>query len=121
LRFRSTIVVLGTLIALSLAAAVGCSREPEMCSVSPIDIEETQSDSRDLDTDLSSVQERLKAAQDDLARWQTRLADRRAEVPRLKEELRTLKKASGVTEDMVTEVEPKPSEDDFEIIPRAGR
>ena len=110
-----------TLAGATLGSVLGCSREPEMCSVTPIDIEETLSDSRDLQGDLTKAKERLGAAQADLARWQTRLADRQAEVPALQAELARLKKASGVTEDITADVQPEPvSDDDLDIIPRSN-
>jgi hypothetical protein len=87
--------------------------------VSPIDIEETKANSRDLDTDVAAIHERLKMTQDNLTEWQTKLARRRAELPELEAELARLKTASGVTEEMVAKVEPKPrTEEEIELTPR---
>jgi hypothetical protein len=118
-RVRFTIVVLLTLNLAALVVFVGCGGRAQMCSVSPIDIEELRSDSRDLTKDLEAVQARLGNAQDDLAAWQLRLANRRAELPELRAELARLKRASGVTEEMVAEVETRPREaDEIDLIPR---
>lgn len=123
MRIRALLAATLALVWLSLALFVGCSGGAQYCSTSPIDIEETRSDSRDLDTELARVRERLATAQSDLARWQTRLADRRAELPKLEAELVRLKQLSGVTEEMVAPVEPKPREDDsdeIQILPPGG-
>jgi Tfp pilus assembly protein PilO len=118
-RLRFTIAVLLTLNLVALGAFVACGGRTQMCSVSPIDIEELKSDSRDLTKDLEAVQARLKNAQNDLSAWQLRLANRRSELPELRAELARLKRASGVTEEMVAEVETRPREaDEIELIPR---
>ena len=122
MQLRIAIVVILTLAVSSLAVFVGCASKVQQCAVSPVEIEELRSDSRDLDTDLAAVNERLKRAEDDLAAWKARLAERRREVPELQAELARLKKASGVTEEMVAGIEPQPKEpdDDFEITPRGN-
>ena len=119
MRIRFLIAAVTTLILFSLTAFLGCGGNVQVCSVSPIDIEEARADSRDLDQDLDIVRQRLKNAQDDLAAWQTRLAKRRAEVPELEAELVRLKKMSGVTEEMVAPVEPKPQRaQEIQLMPR---
>ena len=119
MRLRFTIAVLLTLNLIALAVFVACGGKPQMCSVSPVDIEELKSDSGDLDDDLEAVSARLKNAQDDLAAWQLRLANRRGELPELEAELARLKKASGVTEEMVAEVETRPRQpEEIELVPR---
>ena len=120
---RIAIVVLIATFAISaLTIFVGCASKVQQCTVSPVDIEELRSDSRDLDKDLAAVNERLKRAEDDLAAWKARLAERRREVPELQAELARLKKASGITEEMVAEIEPeiKEPDDELEITPRTG-
>jgi septal ring factor EnvC (AmiA/AmiB activator) len=117
----STIVAAAILLLLvALNVFVGCASKQVVCTVSPIDIEETKSDSRDLDKELGVVRERLKKAQDDLAGWQKRLADRRAELPQLEAELERQKKMSGVTYKIDIDVQPRATEpDDIEIVPRS--
>lgn len=104
-----------------LNAFVGCATAPAVCPVSPIDIEEVKSDTRDRQAELEVQQGRLKVAQDDLARWQGRLADRKAEKPKLMAELDRLKKMSGVTEKIDIDVKPKrqtQTNTELEIVPR---
>jgi septal ring factor EnvC (AmiA/AmiB activator) len=93
---------------------VGCATAPMQCGVSPVDIEEVKSDTRDLEKELAEVQGRLKVAQDDLARWQARLADRKQERPRLQAELERLKKHSGVTEKIDIDVKPRQQTEDVD-------
>lgn len=119
MRLRFTIAVLLALNLIALAVFAACGGKSQTCTVSPIDIEELKSDSRDLNGDLDTVQARLKNAQDDLAAWQSRLANRRTELPELRDELARLKRASGVTYEMVAEVETKPREpEEIELTPR---
>jgi septal ring factor EnvC (AmiA/AmiB activator) len=119
-RIRIIAAAVITLILFSLTAFVGCAGKAKVCAVSPIDIEEVKSDSRDLDEDLAGLRERLKRAQDDLAGWQSRLAKRRTEVPELEAELARVKKMSGVTEEMVVDVEPKTQQaQDIQLMPRS--
>ena len=119
MRLRYTIAVLLALNLIALAVFAACGGKAQMCTVSPIDIEELKSDSKDLDEDLDAVQARLRNGQDDLSAWQLRLANRQAELPELKAELARLKKASGVTEEMVAEVETRPREpEEIELVPR---
>jgi outer membrane murein-binding lipoprotein Lpp len=118
-RLRFTIAVVLALNLIALAVFAGCGGKSQMCTVSPVDIEELRSDSRDLNEDLEAVQARLRNAQNDLAAWQLRQANRRAELPELRDELARLKKASGVTEEMVAEVETRPREpEEIELVPR---
>lgn len=117
---RLTVIACLLVVLLTLAGFLGCAGKPKVCAVSPIDIEEVKSDTRDLDQELTVVQERLKKAQDDLATWQARLAERKAEIPVLEAELARAKKASGVTEEMVVDIEPKPQQaQDIQIMPRS--
>ena len=122
-RIRFFITTTLMLLWVSLSVFGGCSHGAKYCSTSPVDIEETLSDSRDLDKDLAKVRDRLATAQGDLARWKTRLADRRTELPQLEDELATLKKKSGVTEEMVADVKPKKPEeekDEIQLMPPGG-
>ena len=80
----------------AVAGFLGCSAM-KPCTVSPIEIEELKSDIRDVDVQLASAKETLARVQADLAGWETRLAERRAEIPQLDAELVRLKKASGIT------------------------
>ncbi len=108
MQLRIAIVVILTLAVSPLAVFVGCASKVQQCTASPVDIEELRSDSRDLGKDLTAVNERLKRAEDDLAAWKARLAERRREVPELQAELARVKKASGVTEEMAAGIEPQP-------------
>jgi hypothetical protein len=99
-----------------LNAFVGCATAPATCPVSPIDIEEVRSDTRGLEVQLAEQQKRLKVAQDDLARWEARFAQRKEEKPVLRAELDRLKKMSGVTEKVDIDIKPKtPVRDDGDI------
>lgn len=117
-------IVIAAALGIALAGLntfVGCASAPTVCPVSPIDIEEVKADTRDLEVELADVQGRLKVAQDDLARWESRAADRRAEVPNLRAELTRLKKQSGVTEKIDIDIKPKQQrelQDPLEIVPR---
>jgi septal ring factor EnvC (AmiA/AmiB activator) len=118
-RLRFTIAVLLALNLIALAVFAACGGKSQTCTVSPIDIEELKSDSRGLNEDLDAVRARLKNAQDDLAAWQSRMAKRRAELPELRAELVRLKRMSGVTEEMVAEVETRPRQpEEIELTPR---
>ncbi len=79
----------------ALVAFLGCASVPRVCTVSPIDIEETLSDIRDLEVDRADAEQKLAKAKEDLAGWEERLAARRAEPPVLNAELERLKRASG--------------------------
>ncbi|MFQ5472575.1 MAG: hypothetical protein ACE5FA_06810 [Dehalococcoidia bacterium] len=81
-----------------LVAILGCASVPKVCTVSPIEIEELKSDSRDLDAELAKLRVQQEKAEAELARWQKRLADRQAQPPVLRVELERLKKASGRVE-----------------------
>ncbi|MEE9268890.1 MAG: hypothetical protein V3V49_01370 [Candidatus Krumholzibacteria bacterium] len=89
-------------------AFLGCGSTPRVCTVSPIAIEETKSDTRDLETELSEAVEKRAKARADLAAWQERLTARQAEPPVLRAELERLKKASG-------RLEPKPEEESPQV------
>jgi DNA repair exonuclease SbcCD ATPase subunit len=112
-------VVLAAALGVALAGLnsfIGCATAPTVCGVSPIDIEEVKSDSRDRQEELAEFQQRLTVAQEDLARWEARLAEREAEKPELRAELERLKKMSGVTEKIDIDVKPKrPTEQPNEL------
>ncbi|UCG52527.1 MAG: hypothetical protein JSW58_02975 [Candidatus Latescibacterota bacterium] len=97
MRYRIVQRIVLILALCSLAGFLGCAA-PKPCTVTPIDIEELKSDIRDLDAQLETANERLAQVQADLAGWEKRLAERRAEIPALEAELVRLRKASGVTE-----------------------
>lgn len=119
MRLRTVVILFLALVSFSLIAFVGCGGRLGSCSVSPIDIEETRSDARDLDKDLAAVRERLKVAEGDLAKWQARLEKRRAELPALEAELARLQASSGVTREVVAKVETKPrTEDEIQVVPK---
>ncbi|MDH3217029.1 MAG: hypothetical protein OEN01_12200 [Candidatus Krumholzibacteria bacterium] len=119
MRIGFFIAITCSLMLVSLAAIIGCSSKAKVCTVSPIDIEEVKSDSRDIDQELAVVRERLGKAQEDLAAWQERLAQRKAEVPLLEAELERAKIMSGVTEKMEIDVQPKPQQArEIKLMPR---
>lgn len=120
MQIRVIIVASITLIVFSLAAFLGCGRRPVVCNILlPIDIEEVKSDTRDLEQELTVVRERLEKAQDDLAAWEARMALRKSELPLLEAELARAKKASGVTEEMVVDIQPKPQQaQEIKLMPR---
>ena len=80
----------------SLVAIMGCAASVP-CTVTPVDIEEFKSDTRDVDGELAKAQARLADVEAELADWEAQLAARMAEVPLLEAELERAKKASGVT------------------------
>ena len=78
---------------------MSCAGAPPVCDVSPIEIEEIISDTKDLDVQLADSQERLAVVQGELAEWEAKKAEREAKVPELRAELSKLKKMSGRKED----------------------
>jgi hypothetical protein len=80
-----------------LVAVVACV-PPKVCNISPIEIEEFKSDTRDLDVELARVQDILVQREAELATVEDKVAARKAEIPGLHEELRRAKRASGVTQ-----------------------
>jgi len=77
----------------------GCSRAPKTCTITPVDVEEVLADTRDLDADLAKLQEELAGVQAELNDWESQVAERRARMPQLRDELVRLKKMSGVSEE----------------------
>jgi maltose-binding protein MalE len=84
-----------------LALLFGCGAKTQTCTVTPIDIEEVNADTRGLDADVAETQVRLERAQAELASWQAKVADRKGQVPQLQALVDSLKQASGVSVDIV--------------------
>ena len=103
-------VLSATLI--SLVAFLGCAA-PKPCTVTPVEIEETKSDIRDLDGQIAEKQELLAKVQKTLAKWEGQREEKQAEVPLLLAELDRVRKASGVT--AIIEEEPVEPAAEFEV------
>ena len=96
---KSFLVRLATLLAIvSIAIPLGCGSPRTVCTVTPIDIEETKSDIKDLHADLELARQRLARVQGELAAWQKRYDESKDKPMELRAELERLKKASGRTE-----------------------
>lgn len=113
-RILRRIVLVVTLC--SLAAFMGCAA-PKPCVVTPVEIEETKSDIRDLDSQIAQGKERLAEVQAELAKWEGQRDEKLAEIPQLLAELERVKKASGVTE-RLEEEETTDSTAEFDVEPR---
>jgi uncharacterized protein YlxW (UPF0749 family) len=80
----------------SIAWYLGCAT-PKPCTISPVEIEEINSDIRDLNAEIGRRQEVLAKLASDVTGLETRFAERQALVPNLQAELVRVKAASGVT------------------------
>ena len=89
---------------------MGCSAKTQVCTITPIDIEELKADNRDLDAEIATVSERLAQVQAELASKQATRDERAAVPPQLRLELRRAKQASGVTEEIIEETTKEPDQ-----------
>jgi septal ring factor EnvC (AmiA/AmiB activator) len=80
--------------ACAAVVSAGCSKV-EMCSVSPIEIEELREDIGVIDKDLSGVHEREQQLADDLAAKQADLNSKKDKPAELRAKLDQLKRGSG--------------------------
>ena len=117
--FISVFLLLVLLV--GLAAFIGCSTKTQVCTITPINIEELKADNRDLDGEIAKVSERLAQVQAEFAAKQATRDERAAVPPQLKLELRRLKQASGVTEEIIEEPTEEPDQaqsDEIQVRPK---
>jgi septal ring factor EnvC (AmiA/AmiB activator) len=96
-RYRAVRRVVLFVVVCGLAAYLGCAA-PKPCTVTPVDIEEINSDIRDLSTVLAERKGVLSKVEADVAALKVEVEEKRSQIPALRVELERLEKASGRTE-----------------------
>jgi peptidoglycan hydrolase CwlO-like protein len=90
-RIVSCVIVLSTLLA---PLVLGCSSAPP-CTVSPIEIEETREDVKNLDKSLQEAKEKVQALQSKLAEKQKEYDQKKDKPAELRKKVEELEKGSG--------------------------
>ncbi len=91
MRSKMTLLILFSFLA---PLAAGCSSAPP-CTVSPIEIEETRADTKDLDKNLEEARKRAKKLETRLAAKKKEFEKKKDVPAKLRKKLDELKKGSG--------------------------
>ena len=91
---KRAVVLMIALFALLAPVFIGCSSAPP-CTVSPIEIEETREDVKDLDTSLEEAKERVQALQEKVDAKKKEYEAKKDKPAELRKKVESLEKGSG--------------------------
>lgn len=91
---KRAVVLMIALFALLAPVCIGCSSAPP-CTVSPIEIEETREDVKNLDKSLQEAKERVRTLQEKLAEKQKEYEAKKDKPAELRTKVEKLEKGSG--------------------------